>query len=74
MLYQPLPLPARAEIVVDGRIDEAEWAEAIRCDDWRRTVPFARDAPRYRNDVRILSTEQGLAAAFILDQPPRSGA
>jgi hypothetical protein len=62
---------AHAEIVVDGRIDEAEWEKAIRCDDWRRTVPFARDEARYRNDVRILSTEQGLAAAFILDQPPQ---
>jgi hypothetical protein len=64
-------LPAHAEIVVDGRIDESEWENAIRCEDWRRTVPFARDEPRYRNDVRILSTEHGLAAAFIVDQPPQ---
>jgi hypothetical protein len=64
-------LPAHAEIVVDGRIDESEWENAIRCEDWRRTVPFARDQPRYRNDVRILSTEHGLAAAFIVDQPPQ---
>lgn len=62
---------ARAEIVVDGNIDEAEWQSAIRCEDWRRTIPFARDEPRYRNDVRILSTERGLAAAFIVDQPPQ---
>ena len=62
---------AHAEIVVDGRIDEAEWENSIRCEDWRRTVPFARDAARYRNDVRILSTEQGLAAAFSIDQPPQ---
>ncbi len=48
-----------------------EWQNAIRCDDWRRTLPFLRDDPRYRNDVRILSTERGLAAAFILDQPPQ---
>ena len=64
-------VPARAEIVVDGRIDESEWESAVRCEDWRRTVPFARDEPRYRNVVRILSTENGLAAAFILDQPPQ---
>jgi hypothetical protein len=63
-------VPAHAEIVVDGRIDESEWENALRCEDWRRTVPFARDEPRYRNDVRILSTEHGLAAAFIIDQPP----
>lgn len=62
---------ARAEIVVDGSIDETEWQGAIRCEDWRRTIPFVRDEPRYRNDVRILSTERGLAAAFVVDQPPQ---
>ena len=31
-------VPARAEIVVDGRIDESEWESAVRCEDWRRTV------------------------------------
>ena len=64
-------LPARGAIVVDGRIDEPEWSNAIRCADWRRTLPFLRDDPRYGNDVRILSTERGLAAAFIIDQPPQ---
>lgn len=61
---------ARADIVVDGLIDESEWQSAIHCDDWRRTLPFARDRPRYRNDILLLSTEQGLAAAFVIDQPP----
>jgi hypothetical protein len=64
-------MPAHGEIVVDGRIDEPEWSNAIRCADWRRTLPFLRDDPRYGNDVRILSTERGLAAAFIIDQPPQ---
>jgi hypothetical protein len=63
--------PAHAEIVVDGRIDEPEWTNAIHCEDWRRTLPFLRDDPRYGNDVRILSTERGLAAAFVIDQPPQ---
>lgn len=64
-------VPAHAEIVVDGRIDEPEWTNAIHCDDWRRTLPFLRDDPRYGNEVRILSTERGLAAAFVIDQPPQ---
>ena len=64
-------VPARGAIVVDGNIDEPEWANAIRCDDWRRTLPLLRDDPRYGNEVRILSTERGLAAAFIIDQPPQ---
>lgn len=61
---------AQAEVVVDGQIDEPEWQQALRCEDWQRTMPFARDEPRYGNDIRILSTERGLAAAFIVDQPP----
>ncbi|HEY0684517.1 MAG TPA: DUF5916 domain-containing protein [Steroidobacter sp.] len=61
---------AHAALVIDGHIDEAEWQDAISCDDWRRTLPFARDQPRYGNELHILSTEGGLAAAFIIDQPP----
>jgi hypothetical protein len=61
---------AQAELVIDGRIDEAQWQEATVCSDWQRTLPFARDQPRYGNELRILSTEGGLAAAFIIDQPP----
>lgn len=61
---------AHAELVIDGRVDEAEWRQAIVCGDWGRTLPFARDEPRYANELRILSTEDGLAAAFIIDQPP----
>src|SRR5258705_315432 len=61
---------ARAEIAVDGVLDEPEWQTAAQCTDWRRTEPFALDEPRYRNDLRIVATPQGLAAAFIIDQPP----
>jgi hypothetical protein len=62
--------PAHAELVIDGHIDEAEWQTAVSCKDWQRTSPFARDQPRYGNELHILSTERGLAAAFVLDQPP----
>ncbi|HEY0939082.1 MAG TPA: DUF5916 domain-containing protein [Steroidobacter sp.] len=61
---------AAAQIVVDGHIDEAEWQDAISCTDWQRTLPFARDEPPYGNELHILSTEKGLAAAFVIDQPP----
>src|ERR1044072_1755113 len=63
--------PAHAEIVVDGALDEPEWADAIHCDDWRRTLPFLRDDRRYGNEVRILSTARGLAPACVIDQPPQ---
>ncbi|WP_116808428.1 DUF5916 domain-containing protein [Steroidobacter cummioxidans] len=61
---------AHAELVIDGHIDEPEWQGAVTCKDWQRTLPFARDEPRYGNQLHLLSTERGLAAAFILDQPP----
>jgi hypothetical protein len=70
-LYTVLLLPgiARAAIDVDGRFDEPEWQQAIDCGQWYRTEPFARDTPRYGNDVRIVATPEGLAAAFTIDQP-----
>jgi hypothetical protein len=61
---------AHAELVIDGRLDEPEWQSAVTCKGWQRTLPFARDEPRYGNELHILSTEGGLAAAFVLDQPP----
>lgn len=64
-----MPAAAQAEIVVDGRIDDAQWQQSVQCPGWRRTQPFALDEPRYRNDVRIVATPEGLAAAFVIDQP-----
>jgi hypothetical protein len=61
---------AQAEIVVDGLLDEPEWQDAKVCADWGRTQPYAQDQPRYRNELRIASTPEGLIAAFTLDHPP----
>ena len=60
---------AVADIVVDGRLDEPEWQGAIACTDWVRTQPFALDAPRIRNEARMVSTPEGLAVALVLEQP-----
>ena len=65
----PMIAAARADIILDGRIDEAEWQQSVQCPHWLRTQPFALDEPRYGNEVRIVGTPQGLAAAFIIDQP-----
>ena len=59
----------RADIIVDGVMSEAEWQDALSCKNWQRTVPFALDAPRYANELRLVATTQGLAAAFTIDQP-----
>lgn len=70
LLYTALPGAAHAQIAVDGVFDEPEWADAVRCEDWRRIEPYSLDEPRYANQVRLLSTEDGLAVAFIIDHPP----
>lgn len=61
--------PAQAAIVVDGYINEIAWDQAVRCDSWQRTQPFGLDEPRYGNELRIVATPEGLAAAFVIDQP-----
>ena len=64
------PTALRAAIAVDGHFDEPDWQEASACGPWVRTEPFARDTPRHPNDVRLIATADGLAAAFTIDQPP----
>jgi len=64
------PFAAQAQIVVDGQLDEPQWNAAVRCRDWRRTEPFALDTPRYATETRIASLPEGLAVAFVVDQPP----
>ncbi len=68
-LYTAMTVAAHGEIAVDGRIDESEWQQAAQCNGWLRTEPFARDIPRFANDLRIVATPEGLAAAFTIDQP-----
>lgn len=68
-LYTAGATQANAQIIVDGRIDEAQWSEAQRCAEWRRNIPFLRDQPRYGNDVAFLSTAEGLFAGFAFEQP-----
>ncbi|HEV8333103.1 MAG TPA: DUF5916 domain-containing protein [Steroidobacteraceae bacterium] len=70
LLAGAAPLAAQAQIVVDGWLDEPQWSSAVRCRDWRRTEPFALDTPRYATETRIASLPEGLAVAFVVDQPP----
>src|SRR5262249_9709991 len=63
---------AHAAITVDGVLDEPEWQQAQSCDQWKRTEPYTLDEPRYHNDARVVSTDAGLAVAFVLDQPPEA--
>ncbi|RDZ27256.1 hypothetical protein DX914_13490 [Lysobacter silvisoli] len=63
--------PAMAAIVVDGRLDEAEWAQAQRYDRFLVTEPFRLDPPPHgaTTVAKLVSTPQGIAVAFEAAQP-----
>lgn len=57
-------------VSIDGRVDEAEWAEAQRFGDFRVTIPYTLALPPLRTEARLLSTPEGIAVAFTCEQPP----
>lgn len=62
-------LPAQAELKIDGRVEEPEWAGARHITDFKMVQPLSRaDAP-YPTEAWILSTPEGLAVAFRNTQP-----
>jgi len=61
-------LPAAA-IVLDGRIDEAEWQGARHVTDFRMVQPLTRESTTHPTQAWILSTPEGLAIAFRNTQP-----
>ena len=65
-----LPCLVYGEINVDGIIDEPEWEEAQSFRDFVVIDPWTLDAPRVTTETRVLSLPEGLAVAFICDQPP----
>jgi hypothetical protein len=74
------PLPAHADLAVgpdeagprirvDGRLDEAAWAEAQVFEDFAVTQPYTLARPSTRTVVRLLSTPEGIAVGFDIEQP-----
>ena len=61
---------AQAAIKVDGKLDEAEWAQATRFDAFRITEPFILSAPDAGTATvaRMIATPQGIAVSFMLEQ------
>ena len=60
---------ASAEIKVDGRLDEPEWADARVFTDFRVTQPYTLGSPRHPTVVRLLGTPLGIAIGFRCVQP-----
>lgn len=64
--------PASATVVVDGKLDEAEWEQATRYDDFKVTEPFRMTSPEagVATEARLLSTPDGIVVGFKLQQAP----
>ena len=61
--------PARAEIVIDGELNETEWQQAETFEDFVVTRPFSLDAPTYKTKVLIYSDLKGVYVGFVNQQP-----
>ncbi len=74
MVLSGLALPAMAAesgptVVIDGRIDPAEWAGAQHVTDFRRVQPLTRTPGTQPTEAWILATPEGLAIGFRNVQP-----
>jgi hypothetical protein len=63
------PCIASAAIKVDGHLDEPEWAGAQSYRDFAVIEPMTLGTPPYTTEARVLATREGLAVAFICEQP-----
>ncbi|MYE13074.1 MAG: hypothetical protein F4X99_15755, partial [Gammaproteobacteria bacterium] len=60
------------DVVLDGVLDEAVWAETPGYDGMRVIQPDTLVEPRYRTVVRYLYTERGLYVGAWMEQPPET--
>lgn len=60
---------ARADVALDGRLDESAWATAQVFDDFRQTEPFTDAAAPVATSARVLATPEALFIGFHTRQP-----
>lgn len=66
------PCIAFAVINADGRLDENEWNDAKVFTDFVVINPLTLNTPGLKTEARVISTPEGLAVAFICEQPYES--
>jgi hypothetical protein len=64
-----LPGIVFAAIKVDGHLDEPEWTGAQSFQDFAVIDPMTLATPPYATEARVLAAKEGLAVAFICEQP-----
>jgi hypothetical protein len=71
-LVIPVPLIAKPDVVLDGRLDEPVWQQVPGYDGMQVIDPDNLDPARYRTTTRYLRTDQGLYLGVDLEQPEAS--
>jgi hypothetical protein len=64
------PITAFGALSIDGILNEPEWADAQSFRDFVVIDPLSLETPRLPTETRLLSLPEGLAVAFICEQPP----
>ena len=60
-----IPISLRAEIIVDGVLDEPAWEEAKVIEDFYEVYPYSlREVRDYNTQILIFETEDGLYFGF----------
>jgi hypothetical protein len=60
---------AKANIKVDGRLDEPAWASARAVNMLKVVEPDTLEDPEYETDIRIFYTKRGIYISFDMEQP-----
>ncbi len=66
----PPAIGLASDLKLDGVPDEAIWQQAQVFDEFRVTNPFTLATPTHRTTARLLALPEGLAVAFVCEQPP----
>ena len=65
-----LSLALKAEIDIDGVLDEPEWQEAITLNDFYEVYPYSlREVTDFKTQILIIESEEGLYFGFKNYQP-----
>ncbi|MDB9822588.1 DUF5916 domain-containing protein [Deltaproteobacteria bacterium] len=64
-----VPGTALAELNIDGRLDDPDWAEAQVFRDFVVVEPLTFETPHLQTEALLLAIPEGLAVAFICEQP-----
>ena len=68
-----LSLALKAEIDIDGVLDEPEWQEAITLNDFYEVYPYSlREVTDFKTQILIIESEEGLYFGFKNYQPNES--